>query len=351
MSLIRHYRLSQLLKMFKNENRPQLLIVDDSAENLLVLQELLQDDYRIILCKTGEKALELLGAKPLPNLILLDVVMPGMSGFEVCIKIKENQQTSKIPVIFLTALNEANEETKGFRVGGADFITKPFNPDIVKARIKTHIDLQAEQLKSEALLRILLPEKVIGDLIKKGFYEPELHSNVSILFCDLVGFTQIASQLPPAKLIEELSELFSQFDEICASLGVTRIKTIGDAYMAACGIEQAFQDHAHRIVKSGMEFIRYLNLRNESSEFLWQCRIGVHSGNVIGGVVGKSRFVYDIMGDNVNIAARVESSGVPMRVTITEETKALLNDIYPLESIGITELKGKSPRELFTIAQ
>lgn len=337
--------------MFKSESKPQLLIVDDSAENLLVLQELLQDDYRIILCKTGEKALDLLGVIPLPNLILLDVVMPGMNGFEVCIKIKEQQQTSKIPVIFLTALNEANEETKGFRVGGADFITKPFNPDIVKARIKTHIDLQAELLKSEALLRILLPEKVIGELIKKGAYEPELHANVSVLFCDLVGFTQIAAQLPPAMLIEELSEMFSQFDEICSKNGVTRIKTIGDAYMAACGIEQKFQDHALRIVKAGLEFIRYLNLRNESSNFLWRCRIGVHSGNVIGGVVGKSRFVYDIMGDNVNIAARVESNGVPMRVTITQETKDLLGDIYRLESLGITEIKGKAPRELFTIAQ
>ena len=335
--------------MFKSESKPQLLIVDDSVENLLVLQELLQDEYRIILCKTGEKALELLCVTPLPNLILLDVVMPGMNGFEVCLKIKENQSTSKIPVIFLTALNEANEETKGFRVGGADFITKPFNPDIVKARIKTHIELQAEQLKSEALLRVLLPEKVIEDLIKKGHHEPELHANVSVLFCDLVGFTQITAQITPSKLIEELSELFSKFDEICAINGVTRIKTIGDAYMAACGIEQDFQDHAHRIVASGLEFINYLALRNETAKFLWKCRIGVHSGSVIGGIVGTSRFVYDIMGDNVNIASRVESNGVPMRVTITHETKELLNGSHALESIGIIELKGKTPRELFVV--
>jgi adenylate cyclase len=335
--------------MFKNETQPQLLIVDDSVENLLVLQELLQNEYKIILCKTGEKALELLQSTPLPNLILLDVVMPGMSGFEVCLKIKENQLTAKIPVIFLTALNEANEETKGFRVGGADFITKPFNPDIVKARIKTHIELQAVQLKSEALLRVLLPEKVIGDLIKKGRHEPELHANVSVLFCDLVGFTQIAAQISPAKLIEELSQLFSKFDEICTTNGVTRIKTIGDAYMAACGIEQEFQDHAHRIVKSGLEFINFLTMRTETTNLVWRCRIGVHSGSVIGGIVGTSRFVYDIMGDNVNIAARVESNGVPMRVTVTEETKQLLNGIYALESIGMTELKGNTPRELFAV--
>ena len=140
-----------------------------------------------------------------------------------------------------------------------------------------------------------------------------------------------------------------KFDEICAINGVTRIKTIGDAYMAACGIEQDFQDHAHRIVASGLEFINYLALRNETSKFLWKCRIGVHSGSVIGGIVGTSRFVYDIMGDNVNIASRVESNGVPMRVTITHETKELLNGSHALESIGIIELKGKTPRELFVV--
>ena len=138
---------------------------------------------------------------------------------------------------------------------------------------------------------MLLPEKVIGDLIRKGRYEPELNTNVSVLFCDLVGFTQIAAQITPAKLIEELSELFSKFDEICARNGVTRIKTIGDAYMAACGIEKESQDHAHRVVASGLEFISFLALRNQTTNFLWKCRCGVHSGSGSGGIVGTSRIV------------------------------------------------------------
>ena len=128
-----------------------LLIVDDSVENLQLLSALLKDLYKIKVAKSGEKALEIAQQTPMPDLILLDVMMPGMNGFEVCEALKSNPATQSTPVIFLTALNEVADETKGFQVGGADFIVKPFNPDIVKARIKTHLELQAERKKSEQL--------------------------------------------------------------------------------------------------------------------------------------------------------------------------------------------------------
>lgn len=118
-----------------------LLVVDDSAENLQILNALLKDDYKLKMAKSGEKALEIASQVPQPDLILLDVVMPGVDGFEVCLALKSNPATAYIPIIFLTALNEVDDETRGFRVGGADFIRKPFNPDIVKARIKTQLAL------------------------------------------------------------------------------------------------------------------------------------------------------------------------------------------------------------------
>jgi CheY-like chemotaxis protein len=173
------------------EQKPLILAVDDSAENLQVLSALLKDHYRVKIAKSGEKALEIAQQEQQPDLILLDIVMPEMDGFTACEKLKSNPITQKIPVIFLTALNEVADETRGFKVGGADFIIKPFNPDIVMARINTHIALQAERRKSESLLRILLPDKVITDLIVKGKHTPEIHKNVSILFCDFVGFTTI----------------------------------------------------------------------------------------------------------------------------------------------------------------
>jgi CheY-like chemotaxis protein len=329
--------------------KPLLLIVDDSAENLQVLNALLKDDYRLKLAKSGLKALEIATQEVQPDLILLDIVMPEMDGFEVCVELKSQPRTSAIPIIFLTALNEAADETKGFRLGGSDFITKPFNPDIVKARIRTHLDLQSERKKSNELLRVLLPDAVVNDLIKHGKHAPEIKENVSILFCDFEGFTSISASLEPEELIGELSEIFSAFDSICEHYSTTRIKTIGDAYMAVSGLSSHDANHATKLVKTGLAFIQYLEKRNESSKQVWQCRIGVHSGKVIAGIIGKTRFIYDVMGDDVNIASRTESAGPTMQVTITPETKNILSSEIPCKSLGFFHLKGKGEMELFAV--
>lgn len=328
---------------------PIVLIVDDAVENLQVLSGLLKDKYRVKIAKNGEKALELANASEKPNLILLDVVMPGMSGFEVCAQLKSDESTKNIPVIFITALNEATDETKGFSVGGADFIAKPFHPDVVLARIQTHIELQAAKQKSDTLLKVLLPENVVNDLINTGKHIPEIHNNVSVLFFDFVGFTNMTTQMNPQVLIEELSGIFTDFDEICSKHHATRIKTIGDAYMATTGLGTDDKSHAVNLVNTGIDFINYLNHRNQTAEYKWQCRIGIHSGSVIAGIIGKNRFAYDILGDDVNIAAKVESAGVPMKVTITEATKQLCGEQFISESIGKVMLKRRGEMELFVV--
>jgi CheY-like chemotaxis protein len=331
--------------------KPLLLIVDDSAENLQVLNALLKDDYRLKLAKSGSKCLEIAEQQPQPDLILLDVIMPEMDGFQVCEALKANPQTAAIPVIFLTALNEVADETNGFRVGGSDFITKPFNPDIVKARIRTHLDLQKERKKSNELLRVLLPDAVVHDLIQHGTHKPQIKENVSILFCDFVGFTPISAKLSPEELIGELSDIFSAFDTICEQHQTTRIKTIGDAYMAVAGIHQPTRDHATNLVNTAISFIEHLEKRNQQNNQEWICRIGVHSGKVIAGIIGKTRFIYDIVGDDVNIAARTESAGSPMKVTITPATRELIEDNFKLDSAGIFHLKGKGEMELFHVGR
>lgn len=328
---------------------PIVLIVDDAVENLQVLSGLLKDKYRVKIAKNGEKAIELANATEKPNLILLDVVMPGMSGFEVCAQLKSDDSTKNIPVIFITALNESADETKGFSVGGADFISKPFHPEVVLARIQTHIELQAAKEKSDTLLKVLLPENVVNDLINNGKHIPEIHNNVSILFFDFVGFTNMTTQMNPQVLIEELSGIFTDFDEICSKHHATRIKTIGDAYMATTGLGADDKNHAVNLVNTAIDFINYLNHRNQTAEFKWQCRIGIHSGSVIAGIIGKNRFAYDILGDDVNIAAKVESAGVPMKVTITEATKQLCANDFVSESIGKVMLKRRGEMELFVV--
>jgi CheY-like chemotaxis protein len=335
---------------YQSDHLDTILVVDDSVENLQVLSALLRDSYKVKVAKNGAKALEILESDASIDLILLDIMMPDVDGYEVCKQIKSNPSTNKIPVIFLTALNESSDETKGFRAGGADFITKPFNADVVMARIRTHLELQAERRRADDLLHVLLPENVISDLIEKGSYAPETHANTSVLFCDLVGFTTISSQLTPHELIQELTEIFTAYDDLAAVHNVTRIKTIGDAYMAVAGIGSNSSAHATNLVSFGLAMVAYLHEKNSKSSIEWKCRIGVHSGEIISGVVGKSRFQFDIMGDNVNIAARVESNGRPMSVAITDETKSLLHpEQFQFEALGSVYLKGKGERDLYLV--
>ncbi len=335
--------------IFSKESKPTILVVDDSVENLTVLNALLKDKYRVKIAKDGIKALELARQYPQPDLILLDIIMPGISGFQVCEELKSCGSTHKIPVIFLTALHQETDETKGLKLGGADFITKPINPEIVKTRINIHLELQAERRKTEALLRTVLPDNVISDIMQNGTHKPEVLHNVSIMFCDFVGFTAITSQLQPDFLINELTEIYTYFDEICTCNNVVRIKTIGDAYMAASGIHNNDAEHALNMINAGLDILDYLNKRNEQSKQKWQCRIGINSGEVIAGIIGKTRFAYDIIGMDVNIAARVESAGHPMTVTVTPATKALVKDLFNIQAIGNVALKGAGEMELFKI--
>jgi CheY-like chemotaxis protein len=335
---------------YQSDHLETILVVDDSVENLQVLSALLRDKYKVKVAKNGVKALELLEADPSIDLILLDIMMPDVDGYEVCKQIKANPSTAKIPVIFLTALNESSDETKGFRAGGADFITKPFNADVVMARIRTHLELQIERRRADDLLRVLLPDNVIEALIEKGSYSPETHTNASVLFCDLVGFTTISSRLTPQELIQELTEIFTAYDDLSVLHNVARIKTIGDAYMAVAGIGSNNDTHATNMVNFGLAMVNYLHEKNSNSSIEWKCRIGIHSGEIISGVVGKSRFQFDVMGDNVNIAARVESNGRPMSVAITEETKSLLlPEKFQFEALGSVYLKGKGERDLYLV--
>lgn len=332
--------------------KPTVLLVDDTAENLQLLAAALKDDYQLRFAKSGSKALALAAQTPQPDLILLDVMMPDLDGYQVCTALKADPATADIPVIFITALSGVDDETRGFAVGGADFITKPFHPAVVRARTKTHLALRAARARSDALLRVLLPDNVIADLQQTGDHRPDQFSGVSIAFCDFVNFSVTAARLEPERLIAEMSEIFGAFDDISDAHGVYRIKTIGDAYMAATGLTavNSPEAHARQLVEAARAWLRYLTERNRDHQPTWQCRIGIHSGNVIAGIVGKRRFLYDIMGHDVNVAARVESASPAMQVTLSAATRQLLGADYPAEPLGEFDLKGHGPMQLFGVA-
>ncbi|OFX79021.1 MAG: hypothetical protein A2X12_05875 [Bacteroidetes bacterium GWE2_29_8] len=209
--------------------------------------------------------------------------------------------------------------------------------------------ISLEKAKTEKLLLNTLPAKCVSDLKLYGKTEPESFENVSVYFSDIVGFTTISSTLEPKKLINALSEMFTEFDDIMMRNSCERIKTIGDAYLAVCGMPEKHEDHAYNMVKSALEIRNYMLERNEKAEIVFRIRIGVNSGKVVGGIVGVKKYLYDVFGDSINTAARMESNSEPMRVNISEDTYKLVKDRFVFEERPITEIKGKGPMRMYFV--
>lgn len=331
-----------------NTEKQTVLVVDDATENIDVIVGLLKEKYRVKAAVNGIKALTIVEKKP-PDLILLDIMMPEMDGYEVITKLKSNPTTRDIPVIFLTGKTEVSDETKGFELGAIDYISKPFNPAVVKARVNTHMELVLQRKKTEQLLANTLPEKVIQELKETGGSKPELFKNVSVLFSDFVGFTDMSSTVSPELLISELSDIFTAFDEIVETHECERIKTIGDAYLAVCGMPNEDPYHAKKIVQAAIEMVDYLKQRTSSSNLKWENRIGIHSGPLVAGIVGTKKYLYDIFGDSVNTASRVETASEPLRITVSQSTYDLISNAFNFTPRGPIELKGKGELNLYFV--
>lgn len=303
----------------------RILIVDDIEENLAVLTETLSTaGFSPLQAKSGERAVEI-ARKAHPDLILLDIRMPGMDGYETLKVLKADGATADIPVIFLSALNQIEDKVKGFECGAVDYVSKPFQKEEVIARVTTHIHLrearraiESERQKSERLLHTILPQRVADELKNGRTSEPELFDDVSIFFSDFVDFTENSRSLTAKELIDELNDIYTALDDIMEANGCERIKTIGDAYMAVCSISNKTADHAARIARAAIEVLNYLKERNARNKLQWKIRIGLHCGPIVGGIVGTKKYLYDIFGETVNVASRMESCAETMCVCCTQ---------------------------------
>ena len=167
------------------------------------------------------------------------------------------------------------------------------------------------------------------------------HESVTILFADIVGFTKMTASMPPAELVDLLSQLFSRFDKLADQHGLEKIKTIGDGYMVVGGAPVGREDHADVIAQLALEMQQELAAFNEKSSKNLQMRIGISSGPVVAGVIGTSKFAYDIWGDSVNMASRMEKTGLPDTIQVSEVTYQLLKNNHTLELRGLIDIKGK----------
>ena len=209
--------------------------------------------------------------------------------------------------------------------------------------------INQEKEKSDRLLLNILPLSVAEDLKRDGKTIPKSFQDVTVFFSDIVNFTELSSALDPKVLIEDLNVIFTAFDNIVEANGCERIKTIGDAYLAVCGMPEPNDNHAENMIRSAIEILRFLDDRNRSSQIKWEIRIGIHTGRVVGGVVGVKKYIYDIFGDTINTASRMEICSDPMRINVSETTYNLVMDRFTFVERGDVEVKGKGRMRMFFV--
>jgi adenylate cyclase len=341
-----------------------ILVVDDNAANRDVLERrLTREGHTVVPVATGAAALKLVAEREF-DLVLLDLIMPEMSGFEVLRRLKATEETRDIPVIIISALDEIDSVVRCIEAGAEDYLSKPFNPTLLQARVGASLEkkwlrdrekkfiaeLEQEKRRSETLLLNILPQSIVDRMRGGEVVIADRVAEATILFCDLVGFTTLSHELSADRVIDFLSKIFSGFDRLAAEQGVEKIKTIGDAYMVAAGIPVAQPDHATRIAALSLRMLDEVEAIAAATGLKLQARIGVHSGPIVAGVIGTHKFAYDVWGDTVNTASRMESHSLPGHVQISAATRALLDDRFDFEARGSIEVKGKGMMETFFLS-
>ena len=209
-------------------------------------------------------------------------------------------------------------------------------------------NLERSIQQTDDLLNNMIPERV-AERLKKGEQVADAYNEVTVLFADLVGFTELTQRLVVRRIVTTLNDIFSSFDNIAAQNHVEKIKTIGDGYMAVAGISEWTEDHAQLCARMALEMHEAIALYNHENNTELSLRVGLNSGPVIAGVIGTSRFLYDIWGDTVNVASRMESYGIPGKTQVTEKTFDLLRDFFELEAREPIEIKGKGLMNTFIL--
>jgi PAS domain S-box-containing protein len=472
---------------FENVGSSDILLVDDTPNNLRLISGLLKDKgYEVRAVISGRMAITAAQASP-PDLILLDICMPEMNGYEVCQELKADGRTRHIPVIFISALDDVFDKVKAFDAGGVDYITKPFQVEEVLARVKLHLTLQrlqgqlqqqnaqlqqqiyerqqaeekyrsvlenaiegffqtdtrgkfltanpslvkiygydsiddllanlsADQLyvrpgrraelnaylsqydvasdfesqvyrkdgnkiwisentrivrdekgqplyyegmvqditerrrteaelyrqrqETERLLLSIMPQSIAERLKRKSTTIADSYPCVTVLFADIVDFTQLSTRLSPSTLVESLNQIFSEFDRLAELYGLEKIKTIGDEYMVAGGLPDPKIDHADAIADLAITMQQSMAQFQSALGEPFRLRIGINSGPVVAGVIGTKKLAYDLWGETVNLASRMQSQGISGKIQVAPAAYRLLCDRYQFEERGMTEIKG-----------
>jgi class 3 adenylate cyclase len=336
---------------------PVVLIVDDNDDNRFTLSMRLEScGYsNLVTAEDGREALKKMRSGPV-DLVLLDIMMPELDGYGVLAEMRADVAFRDIPVVIISALEDINSVVRCVELGATDYLTKPFNPVLLKARVDNCIEksryraqeaaylerIETERRRADGLLATVLPRPIVRALKRDGRLAPQRYEDVAILFCDVVGFTAYAEKNPPETVFAELEVLIDRLEEIAAKHGLDKIKTIGDAFMATANLLSPLDEPVHAAVACALDMVAATQVVRPD----WTVRIGVDHGPVSAGIMGKTQFQFDVWGDTVNTAARIEEYGQPGSVNVSGRAWLHLRNQAQGRSLGFVDLKGKEKIEV-----
>ena len=366
-----------------------VLYVDDEENNLNSFRAALRRNYNIYTALSGEEGMDILSKNDI-HVVVTDQRMPNMTGVQFLQHIPPEKDNIRI---ILTGFSDIESIIEALNTGMVyPYITKPWDKDELKITIDNAIEtimlrrnnkhlieelkeyneqleekvllrtkeiekqkeiIEAAKLQSDSLLLNILPGEIADELKKFGKSYARKHDQVSVLFADIKGFTSIAEKLTPVKLVTQLDEVFGAFDNIIAKHGMEKIKTIGDAYMCACGLPLADNENAIKSVNAALDmqqFIKEFGAANKIQNLpVFEIRIGIHTGPLVAGVVGLKKFAYDIWGDAVNLASQMEQHSEPGKVNISGETYSLVKNYFNCTYRGKIETKSKGEVDMYFV--
>lgn len=338
-----------------NSTPSSVIIVDDNEDIRSVLSgQVRRQGHWVSEATNGRHALELLQKEPF-DLMLLDIMMPQMDGYAVLQHLKTDPLLRHLPVVVISAVDDLESVVKCIELGADDYLFKPFNKTLLKARVnacleKKHLRdqeqqylqvIQAEQEKAERLLLNILPQPIAERLKQGDRVIADNFAEVTVLFADLVDFTKLSARISACELVILLNEIFSTFDLLAEKHGLEKIKTVGDAYLVVGGLPTPRADHAQAVAAMALDMQQAIARFNQTGQESFNIRIGINTGPVVAGVIGAKKFSYDLWGDTVNIASRMESHGVAGCIQVTAATYEHLKDDYHLKERGSIAVKGK----------
>ncbi len=339
----------------------EFLVVDDNSINRRLLACYLeQEGHSSTLAASGREALALLTRRSF-DVVLLDLMMPELDGFEVLTWIRSRPALADMPVLMISAVDDIESIARCVEAGADDFLPKPFNPSLLRARIESCLERQRRKReertylaslekasnRSDRLLRVLLPDPIVEEYMATRRIRPRRYDDVAVMFVDIVGFTSYCDQHSPEEVLDRLQELIREFERLVRRHGAQKIKTIGDAFMASAGLLYPAENPVLTCTNLGREMLAAV--RELAPD--WEIRIGVHVGPVVGGVVGDRHYQFDIWGDTVNTAQRIEHHGVPGSVCLSRDAWDLVAGYYTSERLDPVTVKGKGTLEVYRVSE